>query len=232
MGDKKRKQSAADEGEPLEEKQPKRSKKSKIEKSSREKKTNQAQPSIGSRDDKEQLVRDGQVEESKSKNDKEKHARKGSHKDEIVTKEKKKAKEKKSHKEKIQDVETANKGKSAEKTDNVGGAATNEDMEERTENPKTKKSKKMPAEAIEAKSAEVKKKNKDDMSKRKKTRMTDAVGSKKGTSEATLDKPEKGLATEAGQSEYQSSSSQPESPEQQKGGRFIVFIGLSIVFSH
>ncbi|OXV05351.1 hypothetical protein Egran_06881 [Elaphomyces granulatus] len=221
MGDKKRKQSAADD-DPLDETQPKRSKKNKIEKSPREKKTNKRQLSTDLRDDKEQPVRDGQVEESKSRKHKEKHARKESQKDESVTTKNKKTKEKKSRKEMIQDVEAADRGKSAEKADNVGKVATNETG--RTGHTKNKKSKREPAEADGAQPAEVKKKNKDE-NKRKKMGMTDAIGSKKGTSEAVSDKPGKELATEAGQSEYQQSDSQQESPEQQKGGRFIVFIG-------
>lgn len=232
MGDKKRKQSAADEGDPTDETQPKRSKKNKIEKSPREKKTNERQLSTDLRDGKEQPVRDGQVEESKSRKHKEKHARKESQKDESVTTEKKKTKGKKSRKEMIQDVEAADRGKSAEKADKEGNVATNENVETgRTGHTKNKKSKREPAEADGAQPAEVKKKNKDE-NKRKRMGMTDAIGSKKGTSEAVSDKPGKELATEAGQSEYQQSDSQQESPEQQKGVRFIVFIGLSMVFSH
>ncbi|KAN0072159.1 hypothetical protein V8E54_009888 [Elaphomyces granulatus] len=224
MGDKKRKQSAADD-DPLDETQPKRSKKNKIERPPREKKTNERQVSTDLRDDKEQPVRDGRVEESKSRKHKEKHARKESQKDESVTTEKKKTKEKKSRKEMIQDVEAADRGKSAEKADDVGKVATNENVETgRTGHTKNKKSKREPAEADGAQPAEVKKKNKDE-NKRKKMGMTDAIGSKKGTSEAVSDKPGKEIATEAGQSEYQQSDSQQESPEQQKGGRFIVFIG-------
>jgi len=222
MGDKKRKQSAADEGDPTDETQPKRSKKNKIEKSPREKKTNERQLSTDLRDGKEQPVRDGQVEESKSRKHKEKHARKESQKDESVTTEKKKTKGKKSRKEMIQDVEAADRGKSAE---NEGNVATNENVETgRTGHTKNKKSKREPAEADGAQPAEVKKKNKDE-NKRKRMGMTDAIGSKKGTSEAVSDKPGKELATEAGQSEYQQSDSQQGSPEQQKGVRFIVFIG-------